>query len=406
MKGKLKGKLIISIILLAVLVLPLFATACEPVEPVPTLKIGCLEWFGFPLGIDCVNELDAIVPVFNAAGGLVINGQQYNIEMIIEDSGMDPPTALAAVEKLIYQDEVDFIISDETTDWWLDTTEENEVLVVACSPSPVLLDPAYEYVFQASSLHTNPPSVFGWFVENHCSGNETFAAMFSDDLKGHAEAAMLENLCATFNVTLLDIQFYNPAETEFSSYAEALVALDPDVYTTCAGGPVQDSLSMKAMRDAGFEGQILLYVALSLEQIEMVLGDLSAVEGMIAVAVATELDPPTAVAQELMDAYIAEHGEWTYPVILHINAWYCLMEALDQAQSLVPADVAAVIADGMAFETPQAPAVMISRPDFGNNRTVDALFEAYMIQVVGGEAVLIDTISLAEALEKVQMTFP
>jgi hypothetical protein len=29
-----------------------------------------------------------------------------------------------------------------------------------------------------------------------------------------------------------------------------------------------------------------------------------------------------------------------------------------------------------------------------------------MIQVEGGEAVLIDTISLAEALEKVQMTFP
>jgi len=407
-------KKFLYLILAGLLVLGLVLAGCatpaeqeeEEEEPeVKTLKIGCLEWFAFPLGIDCVNELDAIVPVFNDAGGLVINGEQYNIEMIIEDTGMDPLTAQAAVEKLIYQDEVDFIISDETTDWWLPTTEANEVLVVACSPSPVLLDPEYEYVFQASSLHTNPPSVFGWFVETYPE-LETFAAMFTDDLKGHAEAAMLTTLCDVFGVTLLDIIFYPPDCVEFSSYAEALVALNPEVYTTCAGGPVQDALSMQGMRDAGFEGQIFLYVALSPEAIEMVLGDLSAVEGMIAVTVGTELDPPTAVGQELKDAYIAEHGDWPTPVILHVNAWYCLMEALDQAQSLDPADVAAVIGDGMTFETPQSEAVMISRPDFGNPRTVDALYEAYMIQVQEGEAVLIHTISLAEALEKVQMTFP
>jgi len=307
---------------------------------------------------------------------------------------------------LIYEDEVDFIIGDETTDAWLSIAEENNVLVVATSPSPVLLGPEYEYVFQASSLHTNPPSVFGWFVENYPE-METFVAMFTDDLKGHAEAGMLTQLCDVFGVTLLDILFYpaDPGFVEFASYAEALMALNPDVYTTCAGGPVQDSLSMKAMRDAGFTGQIFLYVALSPEAIGKVI-DLSAVEGMIAVTVATELDPPSAIAQELIDAYIATHGEWPTPVILHINAFYCLMAALEQAQSLDVDDVAAVIGDGMEFETPQAPAVMIARPDFGNPRTVDALYEAYMIQVVGGEATLIDTISLAEALEKVELTFP
>lgn len=375
-------------------------------DGVQTLKIGCLEWFDFPLGIDCINELDAIVPAFNAAGGLVIDGVTYHIEMIIEDSGMDPLIAQAAVEKLIYQDGVDFIISDETTDWWLNITEENDVLVVACSPSPVLFDPAYEYVFQASSLHTNPPSVFGWFVENHCVGNETFVAMFEDSLKGHAEADMLTDLCIVFNVTLAEIRYYDVGETEFGSHALALMDHEPDVYTTCAGGPVQDSLSMKAMVDAEFEGQILLYVALSLEQIATVI-DLSVVEGMIGVAVGTELEYPSLIAQELIDAYTAEYGSFSPPpVILHVNTWYCLMEALDQAQSLDVDDVAAVLGDGMAFESPQSQAVMISRPDFGNNTTVDALYEAYMIQVQEGEAVLIDTISLAEALEKVEMTFP
>jgi len=406
-------KKFLYLILAGLLVLGLVLAGCatpaeqeeEEEEPeVKTLKIGALVCFDFPLGLDCKNELEAIVPVFNDAGGLVINGEQYNIEVIIEDSELDPVTAQSAVEKLIYEDEVDFILGDETTDGWLPIAEDNEVLVVACSPSPVLLDPEYDYVFQASSLHTNPPSVFGWFVENYPE-METFAAMFSDDLKGHAEAGMLTTLCDVFGVTLLDIIFYPPTCQDFSSYATTLAALNPDVYTTCAGGPVQDALSMKGMKEAGWDGQIFVYVALSPEQIGMII-DLSYVEGMIAVSLATELESPPPIAQQMIDAYTASQGEWNYPVMLHVNTWYLLMEALDQAQSLDVDDVAAVIGDGMEFETPQAPAVMISRPDFGNPRTVDALYEAYMIEIQGGEAVLIDTISLAEALEKVEMTFP
>ena len=409
------GWILVAVLLcLALVVLPACTTPPaeqqeeeeEPEEQ--TLKIGCLLNFEFPLAIDCLNELDALVPVFNDRDGLVIDGVKYNVELIIEDSKFDPAVATAAVEKLIYQDEVDFILGDETTDAWVSIAEENDVLVVATSPSPVLMDPQYERVFQASSLHTNPPSVFGWFVENYPE-NEIFSAMFTDDLKGHAEAGMLEYLCDVFDRELLDILYYpaTPDFVEFASYAEALVAQNPDVYCTCAGGPVQDALSIQAMSDAGFEGQVFLYVALSVDQMEAVLGDLSAIEGMIAVAVATELDTPSAVAQELIDAYTAAQGGFfPPPVILHVNNFYCLMEALNEAQSLDVDDVAAVIGDGLEFDSPQAPAVMISRPDFGNDRTVDALFEAYMIQVVGGEPELIHTISLAEALEKVQMTFP
>ncbi len=118
--------------------------------------------------------------------------------------------------------------------------------------------------------------------------------------------------------------------------------------------------------------------------------------------VATETEPPSPVAKEMMDAYIAKHGDWPTPVILHINAWYCLMEALKQAQSLDVDDVAAVIANGLKFESPQAPAMMISRPDMGNPRTVDALYAAYMGRVEGGKAKQFDTITLEQALKNVE----
>ncbi len=393
--------MLFGIILVAVMLVPLVAGCAKPAPPeVKTLKIGCLENFGFPLGIDCVNELEALVPLFNEKGGLVINGERYNIDVIIYDSKFDPPTARAAVERLVYQDKVKFILGDETTDTWLPITEENKVLVVATSPSPPLLSPDNKYVFQASSLHTNPPSVFGWFTDNY-PDKKTFVALFTDDLKGHAEANMLRHLCDVFDRELLNITHYPPDCTDFSALATKLATLNPDVYTTCAGGPVQDALSMKGMRESGWEGQIFLYVALSPQAIGKVI-PLDLVEGMIAVMVATETEPPSPVAKEMMDAYIAKHGDWPTPVILHINAWYCLMEALKQAQSLDVDDVAAVIANGLKFESPQAPAMMISRPDMGNPRTVDALYAAYMGRVEGGKAKQFDTITLEQALKNVE----
>lgn len=367
---------------------------------VKTLKIGCLQNFEFPLGVDCVNELKAIVPVFNKKGGLVIKGQRYNIDVITYNSKFDAPTAKAAVERLIYRDKVKFIIGDETTDAWLPVTEANKVLVVATSPSPAILDPKHKYVFQASSLHTNPPSVWGWFIKKY-PDMKTVGAVFTDDLKGHAEANHLRHLCKAFGQKLLDIIFYPPDTTDFSAIATRLKKLNPDVFTTCAGGPVQDSLSMKAMKEAGWKGQIFLYVALSPEAIGKIIS-LDMVEGMMAVMLGTELDSPPTVAKEMKDAYIAKHGKWPTPVILHVNAWYCLMAALKQSQSLDTDKVAAVIGNGMKFETPQAPAMMISRPDLGNPKTVDALYEAYIGRVEGGKAKLIDTISLEQAFENVK----
>jgi len=378
---------------------PAPAPAPAPEPEAKTLKIGCLVDFNYPIGVDTKNMLEALIPVFNDKGGLVIGGERYNIDLIIYDSKMSAEAGRAAVERLVYQDKVKFILGDETTDAWLPVTEENKVVVVATSPSPALLSPDLKYTFQASSLHTNPPSVWGWFTENF-PDMKTVGAFFSDDMKGHAEATHLEHLCEAFGQELLGIEFYPPDTTDFSAFATKLATLNPDVYTTCAGGPVQDALGCKFLREAGWEGQIFFYVALSPEAMGKVI-PLENVEGAMAVMVGTELPSPTPIAKELRDVYTTKYGEWTNPVILHVNNWYCLIAALQKAQSIDPDAVAAVIGSGLEFDSPQAPAMMISRPDMGNDRTVDALFEAYMARFEGGKAVHIDTITFDDALKYV-----
>ena len=368
-----------------------------------TLKIGALLDFGFPLGMQCQRELDVIVPAFNEKGGLVSQGQKYDIELIVYDSKMNAETARAAVERLIYRDKVKFILGDETTDAWVPVTEANKVLVVCTSPSPAVRSPKHKFVFQSASLNTMSPVAWAWFSEAHPE-MKTVGSVFTDDLKGHAEADNLRRLCKVFGQKIVDVIFYPPDTTDFSAIATRLKNLKPDVFTTCAGGPVQDSLSMKAMKEAGWDGQIFLYVTLSPGNIKKVIS-LDYVEGLLGSVAGTEMPSPPPPSKELKDLYISKYGKWDNPEILHVNAWYLLIAALQQSQSLDPEKVAAHIAKGMKFVTPQAHAMTVSRPDMNNPRCVDTLYEVNIGRIKKGDFEIVQNIPIEKGVEYLKVFF-
>ena len=398
----LSGAILIAVILVA---MPLMAACSKPAPPaeVETLKIGVLLDFSFPLTVQCKRELEAIVPEFNRKGGLVIQGQRYNIDLIIYDSKGSSETARAAVERLIYQDKVKFILGDDTTDSWFSITEENKVLVVCTNPVPAVRAPENKYVFQASSLNTMSLVSWAWFSEAHPEV-KTVGAIFVDTSGGHAEAGNLKRLCDIFGQKLFDVIFYPAGTTDFSAIATKLKTLNPDVFTTCAGGPVQDALSMKAMRESGWDGQFFLYVTLSPGNIERVIS-LDWVEGLLGSVTGVEMPSPPPVSQEFRDIYIAKYGEWDNPEILHVNNWYLLIAALEQAQSLDVDEVADLISSGMSFVTPQAHAVTISRPDLNNPRCVDSLYEVNIGKIVGGKFEMVQNIPIEKGREYLDIFF-
>jgi hypothetical protein len=69
-------------------------------------------------------------------------------------------------------------------------------------------------------------------------------------------------------------------------------------------------------------------------------------------------------------------------------------------------EVAAVLSSGMEYETPAGIGKMISRPDLGNDRTVDSITTYYVKNIVDGEPVLLDSIEMEEALGYFQTLFP
>jgi branched-chain amino acid transport system substrate-binding protein len=314
--------------------------------------------------------MEALVPALNGKGGLSIGGAQYQVDLKMYDGKRDSETSRSAVQRLLSEDKVDFILGDESTDYWQPVTEAAGKVVCSVSPSPEILKAPNMWTFQAGYLNLQPAAAWGFFSEQNPSVKK-IASAHPDNLQGNAEAGKTAGLAKVWGQEVAKEVLYPAGTTDFSAIATALVDTKADVFTTCAGGTVSDAQLYKALHQAGWKGQLCAYIAWSIGSASAVVEPVN-FEGIISPIQATELPAgATPVAQELIDVYTAKFGKWDYPATLHVNSWYLLKAALEKAGTLDAQKVADTIHAGLEFETAYGKAKMVARPDLGNNLVCD-----------------------------------
>lgn len=131
-----------------------------------------------------------------------------------------------------------------------------------------------------------------------------------------------------------------------------------------------------------------------------------ALEGVISAEWPTEFDPvKTQYAKEFKDAWIAKFGAWEGPEILFVSQLCCLMAGLEKAGSLDTDKVAAAIGSGLEFDSPCGASKMFSRPDLGNDRTVDSAVDTIVSKMVGGKIVEAGTVSADDSIKFCQRVY-
>lgn len=376
--------------------------AMPAVAQVKTIKVGMVHHLGFSLGRDAQKLLEAYVPALNEKGGITMGGEKYKIELIVYDSKFSAELGRAAVERLVNQDKVKFILGDITADAWLPITESNGVVAIAGTPSPAIYRPDLKYAFQASALGTMPVSVFGWFVKNYPQ-KKSIGLICTDDIKGHNDAKQLDLLCKTFGLAMKDTIFYQPDQSDFSAIATRMKAANPEVVSLAGGGSLQDSLALKALRQVGWKGMLLNYRGITPDQYKKVV-PLEQLEGAIFPVEGIHCAKPQPVAQEIKDAYIAKNGKWDSPSSFSVGGFYLLLAAIKQVRSIDTAKVASAMAGGLKTDSPQGPVLMVARPDMGNAKTVDALFETYIHTVEKGKLKQVAVVTIDESLGYISKT--
>jgi branched-chain amino acid transport system substrate-binding protein len=359
-----------------------------------TLKIGAVVWTGWPLGYDMKRGVEIMAMLDNEAGGIDIGGTKYNVEFTFIESNNDQATTMSAINKLIYEDGIKYIVTDTMYPGAVFAeTEKNAVISLTGCPIPTMFDPTYKYTFQGGTMMQATPEVAGWIAQN-TPEIKTVDLAFPDEAGGIGYAMGVKATLEAYGITVTEIK-YPVTSTDFSAIGTQVKADNPSAFMAC-GNSAMDALIYQAVVQAGYEGLLFSTTTVTYETLKTAVPE-EALEGFIGGAWPVEFDPAaTEVAAEFKAKWIEVNGKWDGPEIQLTAAYAALRAALQEAGTTDVEAVAEVLANGLAFEGPTGKGEMIPRNDMGISRTVDNISEFCIKKIEGGVPVLLHMVTLEE----------
>jgi branched-chain amino acid transport system substrate-binding protein len=394
--------------------LPLLG-ACAPEEVAPpppeeeakTLKLSATLPLGSPLGIGAKKFYDLVVAELNEAGGLVVKGQRYKIEMIIYDDKYTAEGGRAAVERLVFQDNVKYIfqLGSAPTLGGLTVTEPNKVLVISAASTAKLLAPEVRYAVRGSATGTGMPR--GWAGPLEIYPNlKTVVTLAPDDETGRALTSQVKYCVEAAGLTVLATLYYPRDIVDWTPVGTKIASLNPDFLEVTVGsvGGADEGLMMQAAYNAGWRGITKGHLS-DMKAIREVCSD-EAMEGAIGEWADTEIPNPPQIAKEFKKAWIDKYGTWEGGVegIGYGCPWNVFLAAVKKADSLEVDDILTAM-EGLEFDTPQGRGAMIKRPDLGCNKFADCVYETALKVVRSGECIVVGRVTVEDCIKTLEMFY-
>lgn len=380
---------VIAPILMALIltVLPFLSACAKPSPPTaPTstapehLKVGvimpitgvistvAMGWVrGFELYFDKVNN----------QGGIKIGDKQYLIDLIAEDSKLNPEAAATAARKLIQQDGTKFIfgaILDPEAEAIYGVTSPNKVLqlitwvTLSGGSSDVSPDKPLAVRPMISSDSSIPLLID--YISKAYPNAKTMAITYSE-LAWEPVIQYTKSLAKEHGIELLGAEYYDLGITDFVPLYTKVLASKPDI--VFAMQSAQPWVQVKAARQLGFKGP---FVSSSPTGPELFLGIAGPEDSKNVVCAGwNPANPPTDTLQEIVASWQSKYGKEPF-VSDSAFAWdagWILAQALQKSGSIEPEKVVAAI-DTMtapgSLQTSFGSAQMGGKERYGVNRVL------------------------------------
>ena len=195
-------------------------------------------------------------------GGIDVDGERYRAELIMYDDRSDPDTTAMLVEKLIDEDEVDFLLSPYSstlTQPAIQTAEARGMVLVAGSgASESLYEQSFENLFAVLTPAGNYTQSALEAIAGRGANSVVIAYADAPFPKRVADGA--GRWAAEYGLEVLAVEPYPQGISDVSDILLRFKDLNPDVFV--GGGYYEDTvLFVEAARAAGFNpGAMLLTV--------------------------------------------------------------------------------------------------------------------------------------------------
>ena len=372
---------IIVMALLALLILPIMSACPAPTPPAEAkvLKIGQIISMSGPFapGLETVSQgVEVAAEWINEKGGITIDGQKYTIEIVLVDDKSSPEGAVAAANRLIYDENINFIVGP-TIPWlaisMARVSEEAKVIrsLAVGTGTPDEMNADMRYTFTPFFPTTYFAPAYDYLTEAYPNARK-IAIVSPEEPGGIYGMDLSKKLVQAKGLSVAFAENY-PVETmDFFPICTRMLEANPDAIDLGMGVEPWYAGIIKAARQLGFTGPFFSGAPLVPNIITALAGEENTYD-VFSICVNPESTEYPPLALEIKQRVEAKYGP-TYQD-RHIGGWsalWCLIHAIEAAQSLDTTEVAGTWEKMESIETVFGPATMGGQELFGINHVVMA----------------------------------
>jgi ABC-type branched-subunit amino acid transport system substrate-binding protein len=352
-------KLVFAIVflLLALVSIPLMSACKSTPAPAQTLKIGAVTSVTGPFAPGLKAVFDAAKPaadVFNQRGGITVNGQQYNIEIVVEDDKSSPPDAVAAANKLI-QAGIKFIVCPvlpPNVHAMAPVCEEAKAIRVSgmqCDPG--MFGPENRYHFDAVMTVYYISTYYDYLLKNYPQVKKV-AILMPDDPGMDVPGIVTPQEAQKRGLEVVFQERYPNDTQDFYPIVTKALAQKPDVIDCIGGIAVWAAPMINSARELGFTGPIMATCGF---------GDTNLINSMLKPEYAYEFfngnpdvlsDKMSPIVKELRPLVEATNTPFLFDSTLVLTASWIMLQGIEKAQSFDTDQVVAALESMTSVETP------------------------------------------------------
>ena len=328
----------------------------------------------------------------NEAGGLDVSGEKYKVNIITYDDKYQAGEAVTAVNRLIHQDKVKFIIGPVGSAAAVaikPVTEKNQVIMSTMAFSEKVLNENSPFTFRANVTTVEfAQSQIDWVAKKH--GIKKIGSFFPNDETGLQVSKDVEKAYGNAGVELVGKEFYERDRVDFVPLLTRLMGLDVDAIELNINAPSSAGLIVKQARDLGFEGLFIRTGGPATQEIVNVAGK-EAAEGIL---VHTLVNPQLESTRKYIELHKANY---TQAMNGFSPSFYdttrMIFEAIGQANTIDDTQAVVEKLEGLkGFEGAAGKLSWTGKDNYGINHQISTPF--YVAEIVGGQEAIRATCSV------------
>ena len=365
--------LLVLVILMVIYLNPIYSQEAPLGEPFKMGVLGTMSGEYAAWGLVNKYSVLAYAKLINDEGGFIVDGVRHKIEVMSQDDQGDPRVAIQGTEKLIYSDNVKYIVGpnvDMTASAILPIIEAGGAISISYSFNRnIFAPPHYNSMLGMIASFQSAPIMYRFMKENFGIKTISFLARNTSDSLLQREEGIDAAKKLGLEIISSDV-VYEPMTSDYFPTLTKILQIKPDLLVLASVSPGEAPLIARSARQLGYEGYISTETSLDVKTLVEGAGEFA--DGFMYIGGASTPE----IQSEYMDKFIKNYediaGEWNDEAGTKVYAPAMIIFTIQQAGK-------AALTDIEAFKEAM-PYVMVEDPFIKESRVLKWVGEEFFGQ--------------------------